>query len=130
VPAGVLLRTECDLIRAESLRPSIGLLSCVRDWLRRWPILASGSASGDETRPDFGRPEDVGPGVVLANGLWRELRRAKGPLGAGALMIGIVKEVRPCVTPMQARRALCAEDQTTKTPEVQEQKAEQDYVQG
>jgi hypothetical protein len=130
VPADVLLRTECERMRAESLRPSSGLLSCVRDWFRRWPILASGSASGDEMRPDLGRPVEVGPGVVLANGLWRELRRAKGPLGAGALMIGIVREVRPCVTPRRARRASCAGGQPAKTPGVQEQSADQGYVQG
>jgi hypothetical protein len=86
VPAGVLLRTELDRNRSESLRPSNGLLNCVRDWLRRWPIFGSASVGGSEMRPDFGRGVEVGPGVVLANGLWREFRRAKGPLGAGALM--------------------------------------------
>jgi hypothetical protein len=61
VPAGVLFRTELDRSRAESLRPNSGLLSCVRDWLRRWPILGSASKSGDETRAETGRAAVGGP---------------------------------------------------------------------
>jgi hypothetical protein len=119
VPAGVLFRTELDRSRAESLRPNSGLLSCVRDWLRRWPIFGSASARDDEMRPDFGRGVVVGPGVVLAKGLWREFRRAKGPLGAGALMAAQLRCVNVnrntggrcdrVVTPVRARHALCAD---------------------
>jgi hypothetical protein len=61
VPAGVLFRVELDRNRAESLRPSNGAASCVRDWLRRWPILGSASKSGDETRAETGRAAVGGP---------------------------------------------------------------------
>jgi hypothetical protein len=93
VPTGVLFRAELDRSRAESLRPSNGLASCVRDWLRRWPIFGSVSKSGDETRADTGRPLGAGPPgggdcVFLANGLLREFR-ANGlpPFGPGALIV-------------------------------------------
>jgi hypothetical protein len=84
VPIGVLLRAELARIRDESLRPS-GLLSCVSDWFRTWPMFGSAcaSASGDETRPDMdiGRAVLVGPGEgvveLRAKGLGREFR-AKG----------------------------------------------------
>jgi hypothetical protein len=78
VPIGVLLRVEFDRNRVVPLRPGSGLLSCVSDWFRRCAaILGSVSASGDETRPDFGRVAGVGPGdgdaVFLAKGLCREV---------------------------------------------------------
>lgn len=75
VPIGVLLRVEFDRNRVVSFRPS-GLLSCVNDGFRMCAILGSVSASGDETRLDFGRVAGVGPGdgdaVFLAKGLCRE----------------------------------------------------------
>ena len=90
VPMGVLLRFELDRSRVESLRPNCGLLSCVRDWCRTWPIFGSGSASGDMTS-DLGRvvlgEPGVGDGVFLAKGLLRELRAKGRPFCAGALIV-------------------------------------------
>jgi hypothetical protein len=92
VPTGVLLRAELERSREESVRPSNGLASCVRDWLRRWPIFGSVSLSGDETSADRGRVEGGGPpgggdSVFLAKGLFRELRAKGLPFGAGALIV-------------------------------------------
>jgi hypothetical protein len=78
VPTGVLLRVEFDRNRVESFLPSNPLLRVGRDSLRRWPILDSGSASGDEIRPNVGRVVPVGDndgdGLFLGKGLFRELR--------------------------------------------------------
>jgi hypothetical protein len=90
VPAGVLMRFELERKRVESLRHR-GVLSCVNDWWRAWPILLlslSDSDSGDEMRPDLGRGRlGVGPGNGVAEFLAKGLFRHRGPVGAGALML-------------------------------------------
>lgn len=57
-------------------------------------MFESASASGDETRSDFGRvvfvvlgAPGVGDGVFLAKGLLREFRAKGRPFGAGALIV-------------------------------------------
>lgn len=100
MPTGVLFRLELERRRAESLRPSMGLLRLVRlvrlvrERLRRWPMAGSASARGEEKRADLGRLAVSVPGggvvVFLAKGLLRELRAKGRPLGAGALMVVVV----------------------------------------
>ena len=90
---------ELERRRAESLRPSTGLLRLVRlvrERLRRWPMAGSASVRGEEKRADLGRLAVSVPGggvdVFLAKGLLRELRAKGRPLGAGAgaLMVMVV----------------------------------------
>lgn len=77
VPTGVLFRAEFDRTRDKSFWPC-GLLSCVRDWFRRWPIFGSVSAKGEDAmRADTGRAAvgaGDGEGEFLAKGELRELR--------------------------------------------------------
>lgn len=90
VPAGVLFRVELDRIRVEPLRPR-GAWSCERDWFRACAILLGDSASGEETRSDFGRDGlGVGPGEGEVGFRAKGLLRHRGPLGAGALMVSVV----------------------------------------
>ena len=94
VPAGVLLRFELARRRVESLRPSSGLLSWLRDWLRTCVMAWDGwSASGDETRADLGLGAS-GAGTAACEGeeefLAKGLFRHRGPVGAGALMAVLI----------------------------------------
>jgi hypothetical protein len=85
VPPGVLYRFESDRGRVVPLRPR-GDVSWVRDWFRAWPaaMLLGDSASGEETRVDFGRVVlGEAEEFCLANGLLR----IRGPVCAGALML-------------------------------------------
>jgi hypothetical protein len=85
VPPGVLCRFESDRVRGVPLRPR-GDVRWVRDWFRAWPaaMLLGDSASGEDTRADFGRVVlGEADEFCLANGLLR----TRGPVGAGALML-------------------------------------------
>jgi len=112
VPTGVLFRFELERRRAESLRPSMGLLRLlrlVRERLRRWPMAGSASARGEEKRADLGRLAVSVPGcgvdVFLTKGLLRELRAKGRPLGAGAGALMVVVVV--LIVMGQVRRIIC-----------------------
>lgn len=88
VPAGVLFLCELERSLVEPVRAKAGLLSCESDWFRVWTMACGGSASGEETRVDFGRVEaGVGPGEGDGELLAKGLLRHRGPFCAGALMV-------------------------------------------